>query len=604
MYKFTALLISVLLVGFMTIQAQTYSHKTLPNVYITGDEVQKVVETPTPDYQIPQSGTVYSKSFTWTYTTCTDVHSGYDMQTNASAHEIFVDLNNPDYVHTIFMNSQVADGTWADRTCLYIISTDKGASWVELGGVPVNNAGVGRSGYTAIYGLSTGEAVVVNHNNSESTPTRSKVFIDASPFEYNFTTYDPGNILYENTNPPLWPRAAINADDNVVLGSSQQDPGDSFFVNYLDVAGATFSGYEGMDGNQAETYTFAVSPAGKIGLAYIGQTTPTTPPTYENDGDVFYTYSMDGGQTWEAPVKIFERDHSVDTTWGAMRGITISFYGEDPCISFETAWQDFAAGQYRQGDANTLYFWSPNINGGDPKVLVDTSWAEWNPGGGANDVMVGVSRPVLGRSELNNYLFLVFNAATANLDPTEGSPFFAGVMMYSLDGGDTWSDPEIFTPDTPLLDFRHPSIPDVLPETPADDDVTTLYVTIVGDPEAGSTVNGANKHVTSQYYFFTTDVLVVNNSDEIIANNFSLEQNYPNPFNPTTTINYTLAERSSVTIKVYDVLGNEVANLVNTTQEAGKHNVRFDAGKLASGLYIYTLNAGNFTSSKKMMLLK
>ncbi|MCW8810130.1 MAG: T9SS type A sorting domain-containing protein, partial [Ignavibacteriaceae bacterium] len=56
--------------------------------------------------------------------------------------------------------------------------------------------------------------------------------------------------------------------------------------------------------------------------------------------------------------------------------------------------------------------------------------------------------------------------------------------------------------------------------------------------------------------------------------------------------------------KVYDVLGNEVANLVNTTQEAGKHNVRFDAGKLASGLYIYTLNAGNFTSTKKMMLLK
>jgi hypothetical protein len=90
MYKFTALLISVLLVGFMTIQAQTYSHKTLPNVYITGDEVQKVIETPTPDYQIPQSGTVYSKSFTWTWTTCTDVHSGYDMQTNASAHEIFV----------------------------------------------------------------------------------------------------------------------------------------------------------------------------------------------------------------------------------------------------------------------------------------------------------------------------------------------------------------------------------------------------------------------------------------------------------------------------------------------------------------------------------
>jgi hypothetical protein len=65
-----------------------------------------------------------------------------------------------------------------------------------------------------------------------------------------------------------------------------------------------------------------------------------------------------------------------------------------------------------------------------------------------------------------------------------------------------------------------------------------------------------------------------------------------------------LAERSAVTLKVYDVLGNEVANLVNTTQEAGQHNIRFDASGLSSGLYIYTLNTGNFTSSRKMMLLK
>ena len=92
--------------------------------------------------------------------------------------------------------------------------------------------------------------------------------------------------------------------------------------------------------------------------------------------------------------------------------------------------------------------------------------------------------------------------------------------------------------------------------------------------------------------------------DNVVVNDFTLEQNYPNPFNPSTQINYTLAERSNVTIKVYDVLGNEVATLVNTTQEAGAYDVNFDASQLSSGLYIYTLNAGNFTSSKKMMLLK
>ncbi len=89
-----------------------------------------------------------------------------------------------------------------------------------------------------------------------------------------------------------------------------------------------------------------------------------------------------------------------------------------------------------------------------------------------------------------------------------------------------------------------------------------------------------------------------------LVNNFVLEQNYPNPFNPSTTINYSLTERSAVSLKVYDVLGNEVASLVNTSQEAGKYDVQFDASALSSGLYIYTLNTGNFISSKKMMLLK
>jgi hypothetical protein len=607
LHKVTALLILVLLFGFTVTQAQNYSTKTLPNKFITGDEVIDMSNvTPERTYQIPQYGNVYAGSLTWSYRTITDIMSGYDMQSNASTHEIWVDLNTPEYIHTVFMNSQVANGVWADRTSLYLISTDKGASWNQLGGVPVNNGTTGRSGYCAIYGLSTGEAVIMNHNNSDGTPVRAKIFVDNSPFEYSFTTYDPGAILGQILE-STWPRGAVNQNDDIVLAASQSTAGsnigDSFYVNFLNRVPATYTGWEVWDGNQAESYTLGVSDGGKIGMAFIGQS-HGSPLTYENEGDVFYTYSDDDGLNWSTPEKIFTRDHSNDTTWGAMRGITINFYGEDPCISFETAWQDFVAGTYRQGDANSLYFWSPNVNGGTPKVLVDTTWALWNPGGGANDVMEGVCRPVLSRSESQGYLFLVFNAATDTVDAGEDSPYFAGYFTYSTDGGDTWSDPEKFTPDTPLLDFRHPSIADVSPVSMTDDGVITIHITIVGDPEAGSTVNGVNKHVTSQYYYFTTDIAFVGVDDNIFVNNFNLEQNYPNPFNPNTTINYSLAEISAVTLKVYDVLGNEVATLVNTTQEAGKHNVTFDAAKLASGLYIYTLNTGNFTSSKKMMLLK
>jgi len=88
------------------------------------------------------------------------------------------------------------------------------------------------------------------------------------------------------------------------------------------------------------------------------------------------------------------------------------------------------------------------------------------------------------------------------------------------------------------------------------------------------------------------------------AISYQLNQNYPNPFNPNTKITYAIPERGNVSLKVFDILGREVAAIVNTTQDAGTHEVNFDASNLSSGLYIYTLTAGSFSSSKKMMLLK
>ncbi len=80
--------------------------------------------------------------------------------------------------------------------------------------------------------------------------------------------------------------------------------------------------------------------------------------------------------------------------------------------------------------------------------------------------------------------------------------------------------------------------------------------------------------------------------------------NYPNPFNPTTIINYQLPENGFVTIKVFDMLGKEVATLVNENKPAGKFEVEFDASKLSSGTYVYKLTAGNYQLTKKMQLVK
>ena len=105
---------------------------------------------------------------------------------------------------------------------------------------------------------------------------------------------------------------------------------------------------------------------------------------------------------------------------------------------------------------------------------------------------------------------------------------------------------------------------------------------------------------------------VQNDTDtESLPNDYILSQNYPNPFNPTTTIQYTIpvvalseVEVLHVTLKVYDILGREVATLVNKNQKPGSYNVEFDGYELTSGIYYYKLTAGNFNQTKKMLLIK
>jgi hypothetical protein len=96
----------------------------------------------------------------------------------------------------------------------------------------------------------------------------------------------------------------------------------------------------------------------------------------------------------------------------------------------------------------------------------------------------------------------------------------------------------------------------------------------------------------------------IGESGEIQPMSFELGQNYPNPFNPTTGIRFQVPGTSNVRLVVYNLLGQEVAELVNGVLSAGSHSVSFDAGMLASGVYLYQLSAGTMTATKKMVLLK
>lgn len=104
-------------------------------------------------------------------------------------------------------------------------------------------------------------------------------------------------------------------------------------------------------------------------------------------------------------------------------------------------------------------------------------------------------------------------------------------------------------------------------------------------------------------FYYEPDAVSISNSDET-ASGFSLLQNYPNPFNPSTEISFRVPKSSFVNISLYDAMGKKVAYIVNETLQAGEHSIRYDASHLAGGVYFYKMTSGDFSSTKKMILVK
>lgn len=151
-----------------------------------------------------------------------------------------------------------------------------------------------------------------------------------------------------------------------------------------------------------------------------------------------------------------------------------------------------------------------------------------------------------------------------------------------------------------------------IPVTYVTDDIPDLATILVEltDQNLNPAASGSYAEIDDLSFNIISDV---NDQKETIED-FSLEQNYPNPFNPTTKINYQLEKSGYVTLKVYDIIGNEITTLVNNQQPAGKYSVEFNASNLpsgvsarggyASGVYFYQLKAGDIVKTRKMTLIK
>lgn len=131
---------------------------------------------------------------------------------------------------------------------------------------------------------------------------------------------------------------------------------------------------------------------------------------------------------------------------------------------------------------------------------------------------------------------------------------------------------------------------------------------ILAAPSAGTYTVNAGYRNPSRVWGSTSAVINLTGVDEELVGlkpeSFALYSNYPNPFNPSTKIRYAISQSAFTTLKVYSILGQEVATLVNEEKTPGVYEVNFDGLNLTSGTYIYKLQAGNFIDTKKMILLK
>jgi len=125
----------------------------------------------------------------------------------------------------------------------------------------------------------------------------------------------------------------------------------------------------------------------------------------------------------------------------------------------------------------------------------------------------------------------------------------------------------------------------------------------LGQTFIGMIDNTAYRQNVGFWYSFRI-YLGIENLDDQLPKKFELYQNYPNPFNPATKIKYNIPKTSHVKIEIYSILGHKISTLVNENKPAGFYTIEFDAGSLASGFYIYRLQANGYNAVKKMMLIK
>ena len=577
-----------------------------PNVVISGSETPVVHSTAPVIRTTNDLNPIYFSDSVMSYV---DVRTGpetiYDLQSNGVPQQIWQDPNTPSNIHCVYTVNLTTGWPAADRRVYYCFSSDYGATWNDLGANPPT----GSNGFGFCSGLSNGSAIIGGHTDFGSAPVRLQVFADVAPGAGTFTQLDPGQNIIGGLQ-TIWGRiqptsSVTNATKFVVMGSVNSTALDTVtaYNRGLSVETPSYSGWvKDMNIGNAEVYSFSRGSDGRIGLAYVANDNVVL----SNSGKAYYMYSTDDGVTWSTPVQVWEPTPYLDGIYGVMRGITLTYVGTTPKVAFELVGLT-ATGYYPSGKAG-IGFWSPDVNGGVGfETQFDSTWSN-NGNGGATDVMASITRPSIARSQDGQLLMMAFGVSRADTDAI-GSHYYDVYLTTSTNGGANWKFPptRLTNNSGPLRDNRFANL------SPTNDITGGFYyanIVYQSDSVAGSVTQTppAAESLAKQRFIrvkFDPSTIGINTISNQIPSRFNLEQNYPNPFNPVTKIRFSVPKSANVTLEVFDVTGKLIATLAkNEAVTAGLKEVEFNASSLPSGVYFYSLKSGDYSETKKMVLVK
>jgi hypothetical protein len=386
----------------------------------------------------------------------------------------------------------------------------------------------------------------------------------------------------------IWPRIAIG-NGFTIHGVGTPNPPDVLWYFSSPDAGTTWSAavsHITTPGHASDADAYNITAQGDK-VAYVSAAA---------GGDVIVVESMDGGATWTENL-IYDIDETGFTA------------GQEPA--------DGSCDIVYDSNGNLHVAWGSYLYIGDGAAYLtqDAGIRHWSAASGVQEIALAdpdtnivhhgltdgdyISHPALSADASGN-VFVVYYRFINEQD--DSSNYYQHVFgRGSSDGGMSWSGEYEMTPGTGF-DGTYPIVADLV-----DDYVHFVYYC---DAFASNALQGGHGDIQVAFMYHMVSALDILNTvgvrevTDVIPDAYRLEQNYPNPFNPTTNIRYSIPQNAFVTLTVFDMLGREVATLVNQEQAAGSYVADFNAASLANGTYFYKIQAGNFSETRKMMVLK